>query len=85
VFKNYVNQGLSKCSGKIEDGDKNPYRQIFEMLIVYVNTGVNTIVDSEAKLCAQEALDILLKQRLVSNEDNERMMAEFGYNNSQEI
>ena len=55
------------------------------MLIAFVNITANTILDAQSKNCAQEALNILLKVRLVNNEENSKLMREFGFNNGQEI
>jgi hypothetical protein len=53
--------------------------------MVFVNVGINTVIEAGARLCAQESLNILLKYRLVNNEDCARMMAELGCNNTLEV
>jgi hypothetical protein len=55
------------------------------MLTAFVNITANTSLDIESKNCAQEALNILFKVRLVNNDENTRLMREFGFNNGQEI
>lgn len=37
---------MRTCTGKIEDGDKHPYRQLFELLTGYVNISANTNMDA---------------------------------------
>jgi hypothetical protein len=82
---NFIVQGVAKCQGKIEDGDKHPYRKLFEVLVEYVKTGANTVLETQSRQCAQEALNVLLMGRLVDNAQNERMMKEFGESNNDEI
>lgn len=53
------------------------------MLTAFVNIAANTVMDIESKNCAQEALNILFKVRLVNNEENAKLMREFGFNNGQ--
>ena len=64
---NYVKKIISNAPGKIEDGDKHPIRQGFQIMESILNsTGVDLALEAEVKACAQDVLDLLF-QRLTDN------------------
>jgi hypothetical protein len=58
---------MLKCKGRIEDGDKHPYRQFFKILITFINITANTDIQQLSQTCAQTALSILLTNHMVDN------------------
>jgi hypothetical protein len=49
ALKGFIINGMLKSSGKIEDGDKHPFRQLFEILTAFVNITANTVLDFDSK------------------------------------
>lgn len=41
----FICNGVAQCEGKIQDGDKHPLRQLFQVLTAFVNITANTILD----------------------------------------
>lgn len=81
----YIKKIISLAPGKIEDGEKHPIRQAFDLMIsILDHTELGMILEADAKVCGQEALD-LLYLRLTDNDENKKMMQEFGSNNRLEV
>ena len=81
----YVKNMIRGAEGKIEDGDKHPIRQGFELMeSILNNVGLDGGLEAEARACAQDVLDILFI-RLTDNEANLKMLLEFGNNNRMEV
>lgn len=84
TLMSYVKKVVFNAPGKIEDGEKHPIRQGFELMeSIIQNSGKDIALQAECLTCAQGTLELLFL-RLTNNEDNMKMMQEFGENNRME-